>query len=126
MRHRTNDIIVEQHGGVTLFDIRGDLTNSSEPILSSAFQKDNLQKHPRILLKLEKDAYINSGGIAVLIQLLAKTKQNNQVAGITGVSEHFKKIFKMVGITRFADIYESVENGVEVLSGASGSNAASC
>ena len=126
MRDHTNDIIVEQHGGVTLFDIKGDLTSSSEPFLRKAFQNGNLQEHPRILLKLDKNAYINSGGIAVLIQLLAKAKQNNQVAGITGVSEHFKKIFKMVGITRFADIYESVENGVEVMSGTAGSNVVTC
>ena len=33
--------------------------------------------------------------------------------GITGVSDHFKKIFAMVGITRFADIHESVENALE-------------
>ena len=95
-------------------------------LFNFSFQKGNLQKHLRILLKLEKDVYINSGGIAVLIQLLAKTKQNNQVAGITGVSDHFMKIFKMVGITRFADIYDNVENAIEVLSNAPCSKAAGC
>ena len=75
MRQHTNDIIVEQHGAVSLFDIRGDLTHLSEPLLIKALQNDSRQKYPRILLKIDKGAYINSGGIAMLIQFLAKTKQ---------------------------------------------------
>ena len=70
----------------------------------------------KILLKFDKDAYINSGGIAVLIQILANTKRNNQQISITGLSDHFKKIFHMVGITKFAKIYDSVENALDVLS----------
>jgi anti-anti-sigma factor len=67
-------------------------------------------------LKFEEKAYINSGGIAVLIQLLAETKRNNQKIGITGLSDHFKKIFNMVGITKFAKIYNTVEEALENLS----------
>jgi hypothetical protein len=32
------------------------------------------------------------------------------------LSDHFKKIFSMVGITRFAEIHETVENALEVMS----------
>ena len=125
MRYRTNDIIVEQRGAVTLFDIHGDLTPYSEPFLSKAFQNGKGHDHAKILLKIDKDAYINSGGIAVLIQFLAQRHNNSQLVGLTGVSDHFRKIFKMVGITRFADIYDNVENAIEVLSNAPCSKAAS-
>ncbi len=116
MQQHSNKINIEQHGAVTLFDIRGDLTSFSEPFLSEAYQNANTQGADKILLKIDKEAYINSGGIAVLIQILAQTKRNNQDIGITGVSDHFKKIFSMVGITKFADIHESVENALEVMS----------
>lgn len=116
MQQTTNQIKLEQHGAVTLFNIRGDLTSFSEPSLSEAYQNANTQGADRILLKIEKEAYINSGGIAVLIQILAQSKRNNQHIGITGVSDHFKKIFSMVGITKFADIHETVENALEVMS----------
>ena len=33
----------------------------------------------------------------MLIQLIAKTKRNQQVVGITGLSDHFKKIFRNGG-----------------------------
>ncbi len=116
MQQHTNEINLEQHGAVTLFNIKGDLTSFSEPFLSEAYQNAKEQGAGNILLKIDKEAYINSGGIAVLIQILAQTKRNNQNIGITGVSDHFKKIFSMVGITKFADIHESVENALEVMS----------
>ncbi|MBW2707513.1 MAG: STAS domain-containing protein [Deltaproteobacteria bacterium] len=59
--------------------------------------------------------YINSGGIALLIQLLARIKSNNQQVVITGISDHFKKIFGMVGITKFAPIYDSEEAALQIL-----------
>jgi anti-anti-sigma factor len=110
------EIKVESHGVVTLFDIQGDVTVFSEPFLNEAYKNANDKGAKKLLLKFEKSAYINSGGIAVLIQLLAKTKQNNQQIGITGLSEHFKKIFHMVGITKFAEIHSTVEEAMKSLS----------
>jgi anti-anti-sigma factor len=111
-----NEIRLERRGGVTLMDIRGDVTAFSEPFVRDAYKKAHDQGTSRILLKFEEKAYINSGGIAVLIQLLAETKRNNQQIGITGLSNHFKKIFNMVGITKFAKIYNTVEEALEILS----------
>jgi anti-anti-sigma factor len=111
------EIKLETSGEVTLFCIKGDMTIVSEPFLEEAYKNANAQGASKILLKFDQDAYINSGGIAVLIQLLAETKKNNQQIGITGLSNHFKKIFSMVGITKFARIYNTVEEGVESLSG---------
>ena len=114
MQHN-NEIKLEKKGEVTIFDIRGDLTSFSETSLNEAYQKANDQDARRILLIIEEDAYINSGGIALLIQLMAQIKKNNQFVVITGISEHFKKIFNMVGITKFAKIYDTMEAALEVL-----------
>jgi anti-anti-sigma factor len=112
-----NQIIIEKHGTVTLFDIKGGVTSTSESCFREAYGNPDIQKTERILLVFDKDAYINSGGIAVLIQLLAETKRNEQTIAITGLSDHFRKIFNMVGITKFAQSYGSVEEGLEGLSG---------
>ena len=111
-----NEIKLEKHGAVMLLDIEGDITAFSEPFLNDAYKNANDEGAAKILLKVGSDAYINSGGIAVLIQVLAQTKRNNQTIGITGLSDHFQKIFKMVGITKFATIHSSVEEGIEALS----------
>jgi len=113
---QANEIILEQLGDVTLFNIRGDVTILSESFLNDAYAAANNRGAGKILLKFEENAYINSGGISLLIQLLAKTEQNSQQIGITGLSDHFKKIFKMVGITKFAEIYNSKAEAQECMS----------
>ena len=114
MQHN-NKIKLEKQGEVTIFDIRGDITSFSETSLNEAYQKANDQDARRILLKIDNDAYINSGGIALLIQIMAQIKKNNQFVVITGISEHFKKIFNMVGITKFAKIYDTVDAAIDKL-----------
>ena len=110
-----NEIKLETRDAVTIMDIKGDVTAFSEPFLNDAYQNANSLGAGKILLKCDSNAYINSGGIAVLIQVLAKTRKNDQVIGITGISEHFKKIFHMVGITKFAKIYDSLEDALAQL-----------
>jgi anti-anti-sigma factor len=114
---RQTQIILETIGDVILFDIKGDVTALSEPFLNAAYKKANDQGISKIILKFRKDAYINSGGIALLIQMLAETKKNDQKTAIAGLSDHFKKIFKMVDITKFAKIYDTVEEALKQMSG---------
>ncbi len=116
MQQNTNEIHLEVRGAVTVLDIKGDITAFSESPLGDAYRKANEQGAKKLLLKIEKDAYINSGGIAVLIQILAQTRRNEQRIAITGISEHFKKIFNMVGITKFAQILDSTEAAIQALS----------
>jgi anti-anti-sigma factor len=115
MQPNANQIHIESQGTVTILDIKGDITAFSESSLGEAYQKASAQGAVSILLKIGKEAYINSGGIAVLIQILAQTRRNKQRVAIAGISEHFKKIFKMVGITKFADIYDSPETAIKKL-----------
>ena len=112
----SNVIKFKIHGAVTVMNIQGDITAFSEPSLNEAYQKASDQGATKILLKLDEDTYINSGGIAVLIQILAQTKKKNQTIGITGISDHFKKIFHMVGIIKFANIHNSLEEALESMS----------
>ena len=104
-----NEITFETHDAILVLDIRGDITTASGPALNQAYKEACDRNAKYILLKIEKSAYVNSGGIALLIQILVQTQKNDQVIAVTGVSDHFKKIFQLVGITKFATIYESLD-----------------
>jgi anti-anti-sigma factor len=114
---QTNQFRLEQQNDITRLYIRGDITAQSEPVINDAYKEANDRGAvKKILIQFEEDAYINSGGIAVLIQILAHTQKQNQQIGITGLSDHFKKIFNMVGIGKFAGIYDSAEDAVAAMS----------
>ena len=112
-----NEIKVERRGDVTLFDVRGDVNKFSEPFFKEAYAQVDSQKTKKILLKFNEKTYFNSEGIKVLIQLFAETNRKQQQVGIMGLSDHFKKIFRMVEITKFAKIFDSVKEAMESLAG---------
>ena len=116
MNQRPNEVKIESHGEIIVLDIRGDVTAFSEPALNSAYNTTKESRPKKILFKFEEAAYINSGGIAVLIQVLAQTRRANQKIGITGLSDHFKKVFTMVGITKFATIYPTQQDALSAMS----------
>ncbi len=113
------EINLEKQGDIMVFDIQKDVTALSDTIFSQAYEDADNQGTKTILLKFYEDAYINSGGIAILIQLLAKTRKKNQSICMVGLSEHFKKIFNMVGIAKFAKIYTTMDDAMDDLTGES-------
>ena len=106
------EIHLEQRGDLSILNIQGDVTAFSESFFNDAYMSANENGANKILLKFTKEAYINSGGIAILIQIIAQAKRNQQQICIAGLSDHFKKIFNMVGIAKFAGIYDTVEDAV--------------
>ena len=110
-----NHITLAKLGAVTLFDIKGEITEISEPAITAAYLQATGQNTDKLLFKFNKGAYINSAGIAIFIQILAQAIRKGQIIGITGLSSHFTKIFKMLGITRFAEIHDNVQAAVETL-----------
>jgi anti-anti-sigma factor len=111
-----NEIVAEAQGNLTVLKVKGDVTSSSETAFNECYFGLDPANANTLLIKFEENAYINSGGIAVLIQILAESQRKSQKVGLVGLSDHFQKIFKMVGITRFAEIYPSVEEAAKNLS----------
>ena len=47
--------------------------------------------------------YINSSGIAIIIQMLLEaSKSGDRTIGIFGLTPHFNKVFTMVGVAKYA------------------------
>ena len=107
-----NDITLEQLGAVTLFDIKGEMTEFLEPTFNAAYRKTMEQKTNKLLFKFNEGAYINSAGIAILIGILTEARKRDQRLIMTGLSSHFQKIFRMVGLTQYADLYPSLEEAL--------------
>jgi anti-anti-sigma factor len=98
---------VRVQGDVSLIDIRGDVTAQTGPAIEEAYRQASLAGATKIVLCFDQASYINSGGIAVLITIVAQGKKKGQVVRMTGLSAHFQKIFGMVGLTKYAKIYPS-------------------
>jgi anti-anti-sigma factor len=108
-----NRISLYQQGGITVFEIKDDFTASTEPFFHEAYQQACVNAPSKILLKFNKKTYINSGGVAVLVRFLAEQDQKKGIVGITGLSDDKRKVFHMMGISKFAKIYGTIDDALE-------------
>jgi anti-anti-sigma factor len=115
MQQSKTEISVEIGEAAAVLDIRGDVTVATEPALFEAHEKACRQGAQRILLKMTEDTYVDSGGIAALLQLLVKVRESGQKAALSGVSRHNRKVLNMVGVDRLADIYNTAELALSCL-----------
>ncbi len=107
------EILISNKGDVSIINIKGDVTAMTGMRIEDAYQKVSTNGAQKILLCFDKESYINSGGIAILIGIAADTKENSHTIRITGLSDHFQKIFHMVGLTKYTEIFPSEESALE-------------
>ena len=102
---------IKVHGATDLatIEVLGDLTASAEKAMHAAYEDACGYNTQNILLKFDDSSRINSAGIAIIIDLTIKRREEERKLFITGVSRHFRKIFDLVGLTKHAKIVESAE-----------------
>jgi anti-anti-sigma factor len=101
----TTSISSRVEGEVSIIAIKGDVTAAIAASLEETYAHLSGGGATKLLLCFEHNAYINSGGIAVLIGIVSEAGRKGQTVRMTGLSAHFQKIFAMVGLTRYAKIF---------------------
>lgn len=91
---------------VSVLAFSGDISSTSKEALLAAYRGLDAPASP-LLLDFTSVDYINSSGIAIIIQMLLEaSKTGSQAIGIFGLSPHFRKVFTMVGISKYANLYD--------------------
>lgn len=111
-----NEIHLRKEKDVTVMDIQGNITSQSEPFLSEAYKKASAEGATKIVMRFNENCSINGGGIAILIRFLSDSQKKNEVVTITGLSDNFRKVFDMVGVTKFTKIFDNQEDAIKSFS----------
>jgi len=88
---------------ITVLRFSGDISSVSHDALLGTYE--TIDKSLPVLLDFSKVDYINSSGIALVIQMLMEANKNGQRIAAFGLTPHFQKVFTMVGITKYANLY---------------------
>ena len=100
-------------GDVSILTIAGDVTPITGEVIEAAYRQASVAGARKILLLFNGENYINSGGIAILIGITAESRAAGQVVRVTGLSDHFRKIFAMVGLTKYAKVFLSEQEALD-------------
>jgi len=89
---------------VAILSFTGDIASTSKDSIMEAYHGIDAGI-TNVLLDFTGVDYINSSGIAIIIQMLleAHTAGHRRI-GIFGLTPHFMKVFNMVGVAKYATI----------------------
>ena len=89
---------------ITVLRFSGDITSTSkETVLGTS--RGLPPEVKRILLDLSNVEYINSSGIALIIQALMQARDTGQSVHTFGLSDHFRNVFTVVGMTKYTELH---------------------
>jgi anti-anti-sigma factor len=89
---------------ITVLRFAGDITSASKAAVLGTYQ-GIAESTKRILLDFSKVEYLNSSGIALVIQMMIAASKNGQTIQTFGLTPHFQKVFAMVGITKYTKLH---------------------
>jgi len=89
----------------TVLRFEGDISSTSKDAVIGSYKGLSKTTVKTVLLDFTKVEYINSSGIALVIQLLMEAANSGQKVLAFGLSAHFQKVFTMVGITKYAGLF---------------------
>ncbi|HEY3523519.1 MAG TPA: STAS domain-containing protein [Candidatus Limnocylindrales bacterium] len=80
--------------------LHGDITADADPGLPDAYAAATSGGPRSVLLDFADVGFMNSTGIALVVELLADAMQHGRSLRATGLSQHYREIFE---ITRLAE-----------------------
>lgn len=89
-----------------ILDMDGDMTKQAEEaMLGQRAWETGLTHGPYLILNFTRVPYMNSAGIAVLIRIVRAGMKGGFRTFAYGITPHFQKLFRMVGLTEYLMIY---------------------
>jgi anti-sigma B factor antagonist len=94
------DAHLKIEGDTAVIALSGDINGAAEPVLAGAYAQAAATGVKSVVLNFASTDFINSTGIAVIVGILAKARQEERTISACGLTDHYKHIFE---ITRLAD-----------------------
>jgi len=94
--------------GGTILDITGDIDLAHSPAMRKALlQEIKEKKTPKVFLNLEKVRYIDSSGIASLVEGLKASRDMGSRLILYGLSKTVREVMELSRLQKIFEIHES-------------------
>ena len=106
---------VRKNNALAIIQFSGDVTTFAEDIARDAYREATRDGGRNLALDFSSCEYINSAGIAVIIGLVTEARRQDRHVFVFGLTSHYQKIFRMVGLADYVDICASEEEALHKL-----------
>jgi anti-anti-sigma factor len=94
--------------GVPVIDIHGEINSFAQKALDKVYDEAESTGSTSIILNFQNVGYINSTGIALIVNLLSRARKNGRTLIACGLSQHYQEIFELTRLSQFIRIYPNV------------------
>ena len=91
--------------GVAIIDLEGEIDTFAEDALNVAYTEASEHEKAVVVFNFTEVTYINSGGIALIIGLLAEARKAGRRLLTYGLSDHYSQIFRVTRLSDFIGIH---------------------
>jgi len=104
---------IEQKDGVKVCYAEGDIDINSSPQVKKIFDKVSQEKSEKVLINLKGVGYIDSSGLATLVEILKNFRVYGGKLKLSNLSNKVKSLFEITKLEKLFDISETEEEAVK-------------
>ena len=102
--------------GLLIIETNGYLNNIGGEEIAKVCNENIDSGTKKILLNLENSKVVNSIGVSILIEIIEKLQEVGGELGYYNLAPIVEKTFNIMGITKYCEVYDSVDSALEKLS----------
>ena len=95
--------------GVNVFEVNGEINITTSPELKKSFEN---KPSTKLVVDLEKVPYVDSSGLATLVEILKRTKSQGGSLGLSGMSDKVKSLFEITKLDKLFSIYPNQQEAI--------------
>ena len=104
------DVKTKSEDSVTIIEVDGEVDLYSSPDLRKALLEMTKDHNKAILVDLAKVKYMDSSGVATLVEALQQVGKYDGKLKLVNLREAVKNVFELSRLDKVFDIYESIED----------------
>ena len=98
---------IEEKDGIKICYAEGDIDINSSPQVKKSFDKLTQTKSPKVIINLEKVGYIDSSGLATLVEILKNFRGFGGKLKLCNLSNKVRSLFEITKLEKLFDIKDS-------------------
>jgi len=106
-------ITTRQNGVATIVDLTGDITLYNSPDVRKVLMELlKIKKAPRVIVNLTNVKYIDSAGVACLVEALKVSRESKLGFALFGLSRVAKEVFELTRLIKVFEVYDTEEQAL--------------
>jgi len=103
----------ENKNGLVVCQVDGEIDINTAPDIKKAFDKMISKKEPKIIVNLSKVTYVDSSGLATLVEILKNMRSYGGKMKLTNLSPKVKSLFEITKLEKLFDILIDEKDAIE-------------